>query len=988
MKTYRITRIAVIRFCCGLLLWGLPSLLAALDPSLVPTQYILRAWQVEQGLPQNSVEAIAQDRDGFLWLGTQEGLVRFDGVSFKVFDRQNTKELRDNHIRALLAAHDGSLWIGTFSGLIRYLRGRFVSYGQESGLRHLSIQFLFEDHQGRLWVGTEGGGLQRLEGDRFITESWTAPFATFRVRDFIQDRRGNFWIATAGSGLYYWNGSTLGHWARNDGLGTDVLRVLLEDSKGVLWIGTSGAGVRTFDGRRFAPLLGSDLLTRDVVTQLVEDRDGNLWIGAFDGLYRLAGGRMSSLTMREGLPDDQVLALCEDREGGLWMGTSGGGLVCLSTGPIVSYTRQQGLAGDNLNCVYQDRAGIVWIGSDRGGLTRFDGKSFAVLDRRAGLPEVHVTSLLEAPEGGLWVGTAEGLFLHRAGRFSAVDKPVLGKASITVLLYGRDGALWIGTDGDGLFRRRGERLDHWTLKEGLADVAVQCLAEDREGAVWIGTDGKGISLFKDGVFRTIGLQEGLSSGVVMALHVDGEGVLWAGTYGGGLNRGHDGRCEALTSERGLYDDVIFSILEDEGGTFWMSCNKGIFSLERARRDAYFSGRASAVSCRSFGASDGMKTRECNGGTQPAGWRDARGRLWFATIRGAAVLDPRRLKDIGMPRALLDGVIVDRQSWEVGGPGRPAVFPPGTQDFAFYFTAILFAAPERVVFRYYLEGRDHGWVDAGTRRQAYYTDLKPGCYTFRISARAGGGIWTQGKTSFSFTVRPWLYQRPVFWMALLLLLCLGVWTVLRGRVASLRRREKDLAALVEGRTHDLFTVSHQLEEANWRLHNLSLEDPVLGVWNRRYFDTFIKDEWQRSGRMGIPLSLIMSDIDDFKPYNDTYGHLQGDEALKAVARVLTSTLGRSGDLVARYGGEEFAIVLFNTPMAGALQVAERLRTAVEELKLEHSASRAARILTLSLGVATMIPSSESHPDELIGRADAALYRAKGDGRNCVRHYEEG
>ena len=987
MRAFRITRGAALRLGCGLLLWGLPSLLAALDPSLALTQYILRNWQVEQGLPQNSVEAIAQDRDGFLWLATQEGLVRFDGVSFKVFDRQNTKQLPSNHIRALLTARDGSLWIGTYSGLIRYAHGRFIPYGKGSGLRHSYIQFLFEDARGRLWVGTDGGGLQRLEGDRFVTDAWTDLMGTVRLRDLIQDRRGDFWVATAGSGLYCWDGVSLSHWTRDDGLGTDALRVLLEDSKGILWVGTAGAGMRTFDGRRFSLPPGSDRLGREVITRLAEDRDGNLWIGTFGGLGRLTEGAWSLLTMREDLPDDQVLSLCEDRDGDLWVGTSGGGLAMLGTGPIIACTRREGLAGDNLNCVYQDRAGVVWIGSGRGGLTRFDGKGFTVLDRREGLPDVKVTSLLDAPEGGLWVGTAEGLFLHRGGRITVVDKPILGKVSVTSLLYGRDGALWIGTDGGGLFRRRGERLDHWTSKEGLADASVLCLAEDREGALWIGTDGKGISRFKDGAFRALGAPEGLSSDVVMALHVDQEGTLWAGTYGGGLNRWRDDRFEALTSERGLYDDGIFSILEDDAGMFWMSCNKGIFSLDRARRDAYFSGRASAVSCRSFGIADGMKTRECNGGSQPAGWRDARGRLWFATLKGAAVLDPRRLKDIGTPRALLDEVNVDRRNVEISGLGRPVIFPPGTQDFAFSFTALYFAAPERVAFRYCLEGRDRAWVEAGTRRQAYYTDLKPGRYTFRISARAAGGFWTQGKTSFSFAVRPWLYQRPVFWMALLLLLCLGAWGVFRWRVASLRRREKDLGALVEAKTHDLFKVTHLLEDANWRLHALSLEDPALQMWNRRYFDKFIRDEWGRSGRVGIPLSLIMADIDHFKQYNDAYGHLQGDEALKTVARVLTSSPGRSGDLVARYGGEEFSVLLFDTSMDGALRVAERLRSAVEELRMEYPTPDSVRVLTLSLGVATMVPSPESKPEDLIRRADAALYRAKGEGRNCVRRYEE-
>jgi diguanylate cyclase (GGDEF)-like protein len=835
-----------------------------------------------------------------------------------------------------------------------------------------------------LWVGTEGGGLQRLEGERFVTDAWTQQLGKDKVWALAGDRQGNLWIATGGNGLFRWNGEITGHWTEADGLGADALTALRVDGRGLLWIGTSGAGLCSFDGRRFAAYSVKEGLADDAVSSIVEDRDGNLWIGTYQGLSRLYGGRLTALTTMEGLPDDQVLSLLEDQEGNLWVGTSAGGLIRLSSGPVLSYTAREGLAGDNLNCVYEDRSGTIWIGSSRNGLTRLSRRSFTVLDRRRGLPMGDVTSLLEASSGGLWVGMSAGVFLYDGARFFPIEKAALGGANISDLLYGRDGSLWIGTDGDGLFRLKDGTLSHWDPKDGLADAAVLCLAEDGGGAIWIGTDGKGISRFKDGAFSTYTEGSGLSSGIVMDLHVDREGILWAGTYGGGLNRLRDGRFTALSSEHGLFNDAIFSILEDDAGTFWMSCNRGIFSLEKNFRDAYFTGRAKNVFCRSFGAADGMKSPECNGGSQPAGWRDSQGRLWFATLHGVAVLDPRKLlRDVELPRVFLEKVLVDRRPADLNAPDRRATFPAGSQDFEFHFTALSFAAPDRILFRYRLEGRDRDWVEAGARRQAYYTDLKPGLYTFRVIARGGTGVWSERGPSFSFSVLPRLQQRPVFWVTLLLLLGLGIWGGILWRIRALQRREKDLADQVAARTRDLMMVKQQIEDMNWKFHELSIRDPLTGVWNRRYFDDFIRDEWHRSGRVGMPLSLLMVDIDFFKLYNDTYGHQKGDEALRQVAEALVSCLSRTGDLVARYGGEEFAVVLFNTPEEGARKVAEKLRSTVEELHLEHATSRVTTWLTLSLGAATMMPSPESEPDELIRRADQALYKAKRDGRNCAR-----
>jgi diguanylate cyclase (GGDEF)-like protein len=965
-----------------------PGVGMALDPTKRPTQYILETWEVEQGLPQSSVTALAQTPDGYLWVGTQEGLARFDGVKFTVFDKRNTKGFPHNHILTLLADREGSLWAGTYSGLAQFREGAFRFYGTTDGLPSAAVLALGQDSKGTLWVGTEEGGLCRFTGGRFEPVRWD-PSPEGSVHAILETRDGTLWVG-ATSGLYrFRQGEGVRRWSQKEGMPATPVLDLLEGGDGTLWVGTSGGGVCAFDGVRFRAWGPKEGLAYDVVESLAEDADGNLWVGTYQGLTRLRDGAAASMGPKEGLSDDVILSLLADREGNLWVGTSNGGLNRLRDGVVVPWSVREGLSADGAYCVLEDRDGAVWIGTKSGGLNRLDASGVRVYTRRDGLPDDDVVALLEGRDGTLWVGTDEGVAVRRGDRFLPVAPKEIRARTLSCLLEDRDGAVWMGSDGGGLYRLEGGTVRTFRREDGLADLMVLSLAQGPDGTLWVGTDGGGIHRFEKGRFRAFGTKEGLSNGMVMAILPASDGTVWIGTYGGGLNRLKDGRLAACTTEHGLFDDNIFAILDDGDGNLWMSSNLGIFTVPVRELTEFMDGRRERVACRTFGTADGMRSCECNGGSQPAAWRGRDGRLWFTTVRGAAVLDPRLVRCApASVTVLVESLAVDGRPVEGAGLAGPLSFPPGRNAFEFHYTALGHPVPERVRFRYRLDGYDRDWVEAGERRAAYYTNLQPGDYAFRVEASAAGGPWAAARVPVRFTLQPRLYERSLFWAGVLGMLAFLFWGGYRWRIRRMERRERELAALVDARTRDLLDAQQKLEEKTWLLDQLSRRDGVTGLANRRTFDEFMEDEWKRSSRAGMELSLLMIDIDHFKDYNDSRGHQAGDDCLRRVAECLRSVMSRGGDLVARYGGEEFAVVLFGTGTEGASVSAEKVRSSVEALGLPHGASPVSPVVTVSVGHATLRPRVEGSPEALIAAADRALYAAKAEGRNCVRGSAEG
>ncbi len=803
---------------------------AAFPPERPLDRLVHRVFRQKDGLPNDSVNAILQTRDGFLWLGTHEGLVRFDGVSFTVFDRRTTPELRHSWVQCLLERRDGTLVAGTSGGgLVTLKDGVFTHRGAEAGLRSDQVWHLLEDRAGTLWVATLGGGLHREENGRFRAITTADGLPSDRVTWLTEDREGGLWIATLGGGLARRApDGTLTRLGTKEGLAHDiVLSMALDRETGDLFVGTHGRGVeRVHQGRVVSHLARAEGLPSNDVQAVFEDRAGRLLVGTVGGgLVRVdATGRIERFGLPQGLSSGRINSFGEDREGTLWIGTAGGGLNALHAGKAEILSTAQGLSSPSIRSVYETARGELLVGTNGGGLNRWDERTghVDVLLEKDGLCNEQVWSTVETPAGDVWIGTFHGLGLLSKGRircFGLADG--LSSEIVRSLYLHSDGTLYAGTYGGGLMKMKdGKVLGVFSTKTGFPSDVIFSMREDRDGALWAATEGGGVvRLLPDGTFRAIGTKQGLSHDVARALLLDEDGTLWVGTHGGGLDRLRAGSIGRITSAQGLFDDVVHQVLSGDDGHLWMSSNRGIFRCPRAGLDAVADGRAERVSCEAFGRADGLRSAEGNGGGHTAGWKLRDGRLAFPTTDGVAFFDVTQLARNPIPPPVqITGFLVDGTDQALGG-GAIEV-PPGGERFELRYSGLSFRAPERMRFRYQLEGYDREPVDAGAERVARYTHVGHGRYRFRVFASNEDGVWNDTGASLSFRVIPRFRETPAFYgLAALALVLLGFGSA-RFRARALEARQRELEGAVAERTQELRAEKARTEEALARAEEAS------------------------------------------------------------------------------------------------------------------------------------------------------------------------
>jgi ligand-binding sensor domain-containing protein/signal transduction histidine kinase len=788
-----------------------------LDPSKDLTQYGLDAWTTDEGLPNATVNAILQSRDGYLWLGTYDGLARFDGIRFTVYNTSNTPGLGSNGIRALCEEPDGSLWIGTNGGgLSRLHNGRFTRYTVADGLPSDIVWALNAD-AGGVWVGTNGGGLARFQGGQF--QRFPVEDTGSAISSIARDADGNLWLGSQRDGVRRLG--TDGHWTTfhaAPGLSGTIATALSVSRDGTLFVGTAGEGLARLEGNHFVPLAEAPAALRaSNISALLQDREGTLWIGTNgSGLARYRDGTITRMTAAEGLPENVVYAFLEDGEGSLWFGTNGGGLGRFRDGSFTAFTAREGLSRDFAYVTFQDRNGTLWAGTP-GGLDRLEGRHWTHVPLETGANPAAVRSIAEDREGALWVGTyGAGVFCRRGGRWTAYTRRNgLAHDNVRAVLADREGRIWVATIGGLSVHERGAWRTYRT-EDGLPKDSLIGLLEDRAGHIWVGTDGGGLCRLRDGHFDVFTVREGLASNLVLALYEDEDGIVWVGTNGG-LSRFGAGRFDAFTAADGLPSDAVTQILDDGRGQLWVGTSRGVSRLSKASlagaRRAHE--RLEVVT---FGRADGLKSSQCTAPGQPAGMRSRDGRLWFATTRGVVVVDPAQLRrDNQPPPVSIEEVLIDGRST---APVAPVIAPPGTGRIQLRYSGLCLLAPGRVSFRFRLQGFDPGWVEARDRRLAEYTSLPPGDYVFQVVAANADGVWNEIGTALPLVVKPRLYQTRWFAFTVALLVLGGAWGGHRLRVSRLERRERELTLLVEERTHKLAEekeraqrAGHEAEEAN-------------------------------------------------------------------------------------------------------------------------------------------------------------------------------
>jgi signal transduction histidine kinase/ligand-binding sensor domain-containing protein len=753
----------------------------ALDPSRTLTQSLHRIWQVPQGLPQATIYSVLQAHDGYIWLGTQTGLVRFDGVRFTSVGEAHGVSPANVWVRDLAEDGEHALWTATSgNGLIRLHKGSVTRYSTNEGLPSADVHSLFCNSKGALWACTAGGLAQFVNG-RFAIHQNGDVWAACEARD------GAIWAGGDGAQLTVSAGSKIGSPRTLSSVPPNAsVRALLATADGTLWIGATDGLVRLKDGEehRFTT---ADGLADNSIYCLAEGRDGVVWIGTRDGFSRLRNGEFESFRATDGLSQSTVYTLCEDREGSLWVGTKHG-LNQFLDRRTIPFTASEGLSSNDTGPVFQDRAGNVWVGTLDAGLNRFDGHRFTSLTTTDGLASATVRALAEDHGNGLWVGTNRGLNHLRDGRVDQTytTRQGLPADDITSVYRDAQGTLWIGTSAGPAFFR------DWRFTALTPLTApTAALVKRRDGSLLIASRTGALHRFADGQLSEFAL-EGISRrGVIDAFYEDEGDLLWIGTLGDGLYLLDGAKAVRFSMRDGLFDDDIYGIVADEQDRLWMACSKGIFYVSRADLRKFAAGKIKAVVSTPFSPTDALRTVECKSGVQPAAWRMTDGRLWFSTVRGVIVVDPERLRrNAPPPPVVIEEVIVNGRS---ENPAHIERLPPGLKNLEFRYTGLSFLSPGRMTFRYKLEGFDRDWIDAGSRREAFYTNLPPGPFRFRVTASNADASPNEAANPVAFVLAPLFYQRAFFIPLCVAAVALLAWLTYRMRVRRIEERLQTIGA---------------------------------------------------------------------------------------------------------------------------------------------------------------------------------------------------
>ncbi len=765
---------------------SLPSSLFALDPQKSIAQYGQNVWLRKNGLPANAVNVALQTHDGYIWFGTSAGLFRFDSVNFTRVNLDAEEGRTKETISSLLESKDSSLWVGTgYNGLRRLKDGKIFRYGSKEGFQDTQVLSLLETRSGNLWIGTSNGAYILSDG-KFLPVQVNTNY----ILSIAEDPQGRIWIGShRGVRIAQDNQHPqVINLTTSEGLPNNITTCTYIDHQANVWIGTVDGLVRWKNGTMKVYTIG-DGLSDNHVMAIYEDRDRNLWVGTSrGGINRLTDGKWTTFTKNDGLTDSQVLSISEDNEKSLWVCTSDG-LNQFTNANITTYTTYEGLANDYVSSIVETPDRSLYFLSDQGSnVTQIKEGKIIKYDLLVGPAYV-------AHNGSLWISQTGMLNKINNGRITRYDTTTGLPPNWISAITEDDSSLIIHIDHTGIFRFIHGKLKPY-LKNGQQypfKGFISCFYPERKGMMWIGT-GDSLVKIQNGKSTSYTIADGLAGNWTSSIYDDHQGSLWISSPQGGLTRYRNGKFTPFDTKVGLFADEIYCVLGDNQGGLWLSSPSGIGYVQRQELDDFADGRIDKIHSKVYVTADGMKTDECFGTWQPAGWKTHDGHLWFATKRGAVMIDPKVFKQNPKKSpVLIEQIIVDQKTIPTE---QFASLAPGADKLEFHYTALSYLVPERVLFKYKLEGYDKEWIDAGTRRVAYYTGLPPNSYRFRVMACNNDGVWNETGASFAFELQPHFYQTYWFYGIVVIALgavALGVYQI---RLIQLLKREKELETRIQ------------------------------------------------------------------------------------------------------------------------------------------------------------------------------------------------
>ncbi|MEJ2633882.1 MAG: two-component regulator propeller domain-containing protein [Calditrichia bacterium] len=808
-KTQTIYLVAAILIC---MLIRVPGLMA-LDPSMEIPDYVVRSWH----MPQNTVNTILQTKDGYIWMGTPSGLLRFDGIRFRLFSHVNTPALGNDRIQALHEDLYGRLWVGTDGGgLTCRQNAEWKTYTTKDGLSNDHIRAITSDRQGYVWIGTDYG-LNRFGPEGFVSFTNRDGLSDNIITSLAIDSTGTVWAGTLRGGLASIREEVIQVFDYDDGLTDPAVITVASDHFGNIWIGTlNGLYTLQSDQKRITRIPGTDYTP---ISCILEDSRKTMWIGTMaDGLKRMANGRMSGPLRKSGYPAENIRCLLADNGGNLWLGTEAAGLMQLKNPLVRNITRQNGLPEAPVSAVLEDSPGHFWVGTRNSGLCLIkNDRVQQVINTGTGLTSNRITALYSDVPGDLWIGTRDGGLNHLKGKHisSFTMKQGLASDYITCLLKDGQGIWWIGTD-NGL-NRMAPPQQKVNPRIMLAQNHIRCLRETPDGSIFAGTRAGAYQL-KEGIFRPLLSPQENSSIDALSIYAESDSTLLIGTNGGGLILFRRGKTIRLTTSEGLPDNHIFSIAADGKDNLWMSSDQGVFKLPWKSLLSLIDTSGVFLLPVCFDESDGMVSGNCSSDGQPAVWKSVDGLLYYPTARGVSVFNPPKIPaDRTVPRINIESMQADGNAINTAGTIE---LPYPCSRLIFHFTALDFSNPQKIRFRYKLEGKDTQWINhpPNQERTAEYLHLSPGKYRFVVLAASNGGTWNESRSEISFAVQRPFYRTALFWI-------LSIFSVLGLTGIGIRNRRRKARRKMAEKYKTSALNPERVEEIIPRLVNLMENDKL-------------------------------------------------------------------------------------------------------------------------------------------------------------------